>query len=251
MEENKIKLKTFTRDLNMNSGVLNEMFASLSKTELSIIFELLPYINKDNVLVHKNKPVDIITLSKLLDKNYEALRKTFTKLKKENIVQKVKLNVQKYSYFTNVFIFNPWICSSGNDFYIEILDYFKESKWKFIIDNKPDSRNSFEYAQWEENVKNRDNCRCVICGNTDELEVHHISPYATDYDNRINVENGITLCRRHHNARVKGSFHQDFGTHSNTPEQLLEYIKNKRLELNITDKSFIKSPFLLEHINEI
>ena len=83
------------------------------------------------------------------------------------------------------------MCSICNDFYLEILEYFKDSKWKNIIDNKCDSRTSFEYMLWEENVKNRDKHRCIICGETDELEVHHISPYATDYDNRINIKNGI------------------------------------------------------------
>ena len=233
MNETKFKLKAFTKDLNINSNVLSEMLSSLSKTEITTVFELLPYINKDNVLTYKSKPVDILKLSELLDKNYDALRKVFTNLKKENIIQKVKLSTKKYSSYTNVLIFNPWVCSICNDFYLEILEYFKDSKWKNIIDNKCDSRTSFEYMLWEENVKNRDKHRCIICGETDELEVHHISPYATDYDNRINIKNGITLCKRHHNTRVKNSFHQDYGTFNNTSEQLQEYIDNKRNELGL------------------
>ena len=126
MNETKFKLKAFTKDLNINSNVLSEMLSSLSKTEITTVFELLPYINKDNVLTYKSKPVDILKLSELLDKNYDALRKVFTKLKKENIIQKVKLSTQKYSSYTNVLIFNPWVCSICNDFYLEILEYFKD-----------------------------------------------------------------------------------------------------------------------------
>ena len=90
MNETKFKLKAFTKDLNINSNVLREMLSSLSKTEITTVFELLPYINKDNVLTYKSKPVDILKLSELLDKNYDALRKVFTNLKKENIIQRCK-----------------------------------------------------------------------------------------------------------------------------------------------------------------
>ena len=233
MSETKFKLKTFTKDLSINSSVLSEMLDSLSKIEITTVFELLPYINKDNVLTYKNQPVDILKLSTLLDKNYEALRKVFTNLKKEKIVQKVKLSCEQYSHFTNVFIFNPWVCSIGNDFYLEILEYFCESKWKKIIDGKCDSRSSYEYMLWEERVRNRDDNCCVICGKNDELEVHHISPYATDYDNRTNINNGITLCRKHHNSKIKGSFHNTYGTVNNTKEQLQEYINIKREEIDL------------------
>ena len=60
MNETKFKLKAFTKDLNINSNVLSEMLSSLSKTEITTVFELLPYINKDNV---KTK-VNIINTSK-------------------------------------------------------------------------------------------------------------------------------------------------------------------------------------------
>lgn len=91
MNETKFKLKAFTKDLNINSNVLSEMLSSLSKTEITTVFELLPYINKDNVLTYKSKPVDILKLSELLDKNYDALRKVFTNLKKRKHYSKSKV----------------------------------------------------------------------------------------------------------------------------------------------------------------
>lgn len=58
-------------------------------------------------------------------------------------------------------------------------------------------------------AKNRDNHECVKCGKTDEehleeygweLEVHHIVPASSfqDYQKMNDLENLITLCRKHH-----------------------------------------------------
>ena len=99
-------------------------------------------------------------------------------------------------------------------------------------------------------VANRDKV-CQCCGSSMNIDIHHIKPYATHKKLRVDVDNGIALCELHHSAMVLGGFHQTYGTRNNTPEQLLEYIKTKRNELGITDTSFIKSPFLLEHIEEI
>ena len=49
---------------------------------------------------------------------------------------------------------------------------------------------------WSETVRARDG-RCVICGRTEFLNAHHIfgrTASATRWD----IENGITLCSKHH-----------------------------------------------------
>ena len=53
-------------------------------------------------------------------------------------------------------------------------------------------------AAWAEEVKQRDGYRCRLCGSMDGIEAHHIVPYDADPDQRFNPENGITLCRIHH-----------------------------------------------------
>lgn len=63
-------------------------------------------------------------------------------------------------------------------------------------------------------IKERDGFLCQICMkklfetvrqfNSQELEVHHIVPLAEDYDLRLENENLITLCVRHHKMADDG-----------------------------------------------
>ena len=59
-------------------------------------------------------------------------------------------------------------------------------------------RLAYSYRKWRESVMERDGRKCVICGATDDLEVHHIKPFAKFPDERLNIDNGITLCRKCH-----------------------------------------------------
>lgn len=50
---------------------------------------------------------------------------------------------------------------------------------------------------WSKEVKNRDK-KCIICGSTDRLEAHHIIYKKYKPQLSLNVTNGITLCKKHH-----------------------------------------------------
>ena len=52
--------------------------------------------------------------------------------------------------------------------------------------------------RWTKKVKDRDDKKCRHCGSTYNLEAHHISPWSNDIFKRINVDNGITLCKKCH-----------------------------------------------------
>ena len=58
-------------------------------------------------------------------------------------------------------------------------------------------RNDRLVRQWRKKVIARDKY-CVKCGETKNLHAHHISHWADDPINRINVNNGITLCKKCH-----------------------------------------------------
>ena len=59
-------------------------------------------------------------------------------------------------------------------------------------------RTDREVSRWRNEVLARDNYRCVRCGNTDKLNVHHIQPWKDNPELRTSIENGITLCEKCH-----------------------------------------------------
>lgn len=61
-------------------------------------------------------------------------------------------------------------------------------------------RVSIEYRQWRRSVLDRDGYRCTECGNTSNLEVHHIIPFSLLLDSSLLFElsNGLTLCKTCH-----------------------------------------------------
>jgi len=51
-------------------------------------------------------------------------------------------------------------------------------------------------TSWADAVKRRDGYRCVVCGSGDRVQADHIVPRARG--GAHTVENGRTLCHRHH-----------------------------------------------------
>ena len=89
-------------------------------------------------------------------------------------------------------------------------------------------REGAEYYAWRNAVGTRDNFTCQCCGTkTKKVEAHHLFSFIQYEDLRYDIRNGICLCRRCHNTRENGSFHNIYGTHNNTPDQLREYILSK------------------------
>ena len=56
-----------------------------------------------------------------------------------------------------------------------------------------------EFKRFKLAVLERDSLTCQHCGSRDNLNVHHIIPWAADEALRCEVTNGITLCKRCHN----------------------------------------------------
>lgn len=77
------------------------------------------------------------------------------------------------------------------------LDKTNTSYWNF------EDRRSSKYKIWKRNVLKRDNYICQKCGNTNNLVVHHIKPFATDKEARFDTNNGITLCQTCHKEAHK------------------------------------------------
>ena len=94
-----------------------------------------------------------------------------------------------------------------------------------------------EDKDWAKAVKNRDGWACVICGDKEPLNAHHIIA-RENHETKLDIQNGITLCTRHHFFNRQISAHNNplgffMWLELNRPQQL-EYLKTK-LELIIQD----------------
>lgn len=92
--------------------------------------------------------------------------------------------------------------------------------------------NRFRWSRrWHEKskyIRERDNYLCQVCltnqfdtfnrYNTEQLEVHHIVPLHEDFNLRLDDENLITLCAKHHKMADKGIISREF---------LLKIVKQK------------------------
>lgn len=59
-------------------------------------------------------------------------------------------------------------------------------------------RHSKEYQKWRRLALRRDGHRCVECGATESLHVHHKESIFKHPEKIFDVDNGITLCENHH-----------------------------------------------------
>lgn len=69
-------------------------------------------------------------------------------------------------------------------------------------------------------IRERDNYLCQVCllkqyetfnqYNTEQLEVHHIIPLHENFDLRLDDENLITLCARHHKMAENNTIPRNF-----------------------------------------
>lgn len=81
-------------------------------------------------------------------------------------------------------------------------------------------RSSYAWTKSRDSALKRDKYCCVLCNylndnnfrkfNSDCLEVHHIIPIIENYELRNNLNNLITVCRRHHEECEKGVFSKEF-----------------------------------------
>lgn len=64
--------------------------------------------------------------------------------------------------------------------------------------------------EWALNIKNRDAWRCMICGDAFHPNAHHIIP-RENKEYRYELDNGITLCTKHHKfSRVLSAHNNPF-----------------------------------------
>jgi len=96
--------------------------------------------------------------------------------------------------------------------------------------------NKKELKEWADTVKLRDGHRCVICGVTERINAHHILPVEIE-ETRLWLENGISLCPKHH------KFSRNFSAHNN-PFVFLYWLEIARPEQYKKIKDFVLANYL-------
>jgi hypothetical protein len=82
-----------------------------------------------------------------------------------------------------------------------------------------------ELKIWAQAVKERDNNKCVICGSTIKPNAHHIIVRENELT-RHDVNNGLTLCPKHH------LFCRKISAHNNPLGLFVWLMKNRQEQLN-------------------
>lgn len=85
-----------------------------------------------------------------------------------------------------------------------------------------------EYEIWRRGVFVRDNYTCCACGKIgNKLVAHHLDGWHWCLEKRLDLNNGITLCKACHD-----NFHEEYGKRNNTQEQYKQWIKGKNKKVS-------------------
>lgn len=90
-----------------------------------------------------------------------------------------------------------------------------------ITDEERENRRHIQgYDEWVYKVKEQANFTCDICGkpSNGDLCSHHLDAYKWNKERRLDITNGVCLCKHCHKE-----FHSIYGSGDNTEEDYLEY----------------------------
>lgn len=92
------------------------------------------------------------------------------------------------------------------------------------------SHTDITYDNWRKRVFEKDGYCCQCCGNFGvDLDAHHLDGWDWCQEKRLDVSNGISLCR----YDCHKDFHSKYGRGKNTRFQYYEYYENRKREINI------------------
>lgn len=94
-------------------------------------------------------------------------------------------------------------------------NYFK--KIAVVSKNRSDSA----YKHWRDIVKAKGGHRCFICATDKNVEAHHIESFTNNEKLRLDISNGVALCKKHHKE-----YHRKYK--EATKENWEAYLKDKK-----------------------
>lgn len=108
----------------------------------------------------------------------------------EGLIDEYTLKKTFYYFIPFEIIGNPIV--KNNEVIFVSNSYLKKRKTR-------EERRTPEYYRWRKSVYERNNYTCQICGQRGgELNAHHIKLFSKDIEKRIDINNGITLCKKCH-----------------------------------------------------
>jgi len=110
--------------------------------------------------------------------------------------------------------------------------------------------------QWAKTIKARD-CKCMKCGETNDLHAHHIKPKSTHPELTLVIDNGITLCYRCHKkehettraSRIRSSNPQK-NTIKRKMEEFKLLIENLKIQLGVEKNRSQKITHLQKQLSD-
>jgi len=100
--------------------------------------------------------------------------------------------------------------------------------WSYTLtqEERETGRNYPEYKQWIKDIYKRDHYACQKCGSkkSGNLNAHHIAGYTQNKDLRIELSNGVTLCKDCHKE-----FHKKYSYTKSTPADFQEFMQEKKV----------------------
>jgi 5-methylcytosine-specific restriction endonuclease McrA len=101
------------------------------------------------------------------------------------------------------------------DFLDSLSDLITQTKEAL---KKRHSKTAKNLQDWARKVK-QNGMKCLVCGDTNDLQAHHIEPRSYASSLELSLENGAVLCGSHHRE-----FHKIYGKDSVDRLNLLEWI---------------------------
>lgn len=198
--EKKTRYSTYTKSIELNGEYLCGKCSRIKKAKYKVqdiekCLKEYGYTLVDDMGYHKMH--DKIKIR--CDKGHEYI---------------AEFNSFKCGYRCRKCMFDKWI-GEGNPRYNPNLSEEQREENK--------SRHSdYKYRRWFKSVFKRDRYTCCICGiKGKEMNAHHLNGFDKFKEDRLKVENGVTLCKECHMK-----FHKAYGYGNNTEEQFYEFIIN-------------------------
>jgi hypothetical protein len=166
-----------------------------------------------------------------------------------------------------------YICECGRESKISLINlqkgtrcrqcYIERNKGEnhfnynvFLTDEEREHNRKIEgYNQWRNLVFERDNYTCQVCGDNSggNLVAHHLNGYHWCKELRIDVINGITLCKDCHIIK-ENSFHKIMGFKNNSIDQFLVWFEDYtglKFNLNLLGESYETLFYFCKQLKEV